>query len=141
VGSSVEHDAWALAHFEASERMGKSALYSWQTVAIFYTANQLVHMALAVIPGLSVAQAHPENHDGHARAAEGTNRVLAQNAPGLATTYLGLFSASVDVRYHGKQVSKAEVEHYRHVDLVEIGNWACTVAHQANCSCWIRARM
>lgn len=115
--AAQNHDAAARAMFEARE-------YSWTAVALFYCGMHLVHSALPYLQHLTTAQQHPENHTGTSYKAEGTSMIVRAHAPSIRVPYDSLFNASLDVRYNGVILGRAEAREHRRVDLTAIADWA-----------------
>jgi hypothetical protein len=130
----------AEAHFSAAEVIHRHNEYPWATVALFYAGMHLIHAGLPALAHLSVAQQHPESHDGSTFQAEGTNVIVRRYVQHLHTQYKSLFSASIDVRYNGNPTTRAEAENHRRIDLPPIAAWACEQIHaDPSCGCWLRA--
>jgi hypothetical protein len=114
--------------------------FGWAAVATFYSGMHMIHAGLPTLPHLSVAQQHPESHDGSTYMAEGTNIIVRRHVSALHTYYKSLFSMSVDVRYNGAEPSQAQAEQLRRTDLPPIAKWACEQFHaDPNCACWLRS--
>lgn len=134
MGASEDHLAYAKKAFtEATALLNRH--HAWAVVALFYSALHMVHALLAENEDLPLSAQHPEAHGG----PEGTNAIVRNYLKDIDGAYRSLYDASIDVRYHGGEVTPAVAQHHRQDDLPVVGSYVCNAIHGPDCDCWMRA--
>lgn len=125
--SAKKHLRNAERHYQAAVTAGSDEVTrAWGSVALFYSAHQLVHAVLDGETSLAEEMRHPQSHGSGPSGPLGTNTLVSRAYRVIDLHYKSLYGTGLAVRYSGATVSADDFEQYLTLDHAPIAAWART---------------
>lgn len=119
--SASKHLRNAERHYQAAVRAGADPVTrAWGSVALFYSAHQLVHAVLDGETSLAEEVRHPQSHGSSPSGPLGTSTLVARAYRSIDLHYKSLYGNGLAVRYSGGAVSDVDFEQYMTLDYAAI---------------------